>query len=116
MQTLIRKMAAEITVCKVVEKCQACTQHGILRKQANVIRRTVVLSVFLANVGLPSKAQQQRLGVLALLSCQLIEDDAEDDDDYAHDPVADRCLLEELFAGMPPFDLDMLFEDEVAPE
>ena len=21
-----------------------------------------------------------------------------------------------LFAGMPPFDLDMLFEDEVAPE
>ena len=60
--------------------------------------------------------QRHSNSVWGLLSCQLIEDDAEDDDDYAHDPVADRCLLEELFAGMPPFDLDMLFEDEVAPE
>ncbi|DBA91867.1 TPA: hypothetical protein ACH3X1_016001 [Trebouxia sp. C0004] len=46
---------------------------------------------------------------------QQIDDDAEDDDDYEHIPAADRCTLEGLSVDMPPFDLNMLFEDEVAP-
>ncbi len=46
---------------------------------------------------------------------QQIDDDAEDDADYEHIPAADRCTLEDLFCDMPPFDLNMLFDDEVAP-
>ena len=64
--------------------------------------------------------------LVEVFSKQLSED-AADDDEYLHTPVAEledeeddlppterpnRCKLADLFVDMPPFDLNMLFEDD----
>ncbi len=46
-----------------------------------------------------------------------VSDDEEDDAEYAAQiSGTKRCKLADLFVGMPAFDLNLLFEDEVDPE
>jgi hypothetical protein len=59
---------------------------------------------------------QQVEDMVASYSAQ-VRDDEEDDAEYAAQISGTRrCKLADLFVGMPAFDLNLLFEDEVDPE
>lgn len=44
---------------------------------------------------------------------QQVQEDEEDDDDYANTSSSKRCSIAELFIGMPEYDLNLLFEDDL---
>ena len=48
--------------------------------------------------------------------CQQVGEDEADDVEYVVQSSSTRCKLADLFADMPAFDLELLFEHEVDPE